>query len=180
MEKQNIYQKINEFRGKVGKVRKDANNPFHKSKYASIESVLETVEDKLLEVGLAHIEIPQETGMKMLLVNVDKPEEQIEGFCPYFMTKQDMQSLGSAQTYARRYLLVSMLGLEQEDDDGNRTLKPKNNGLITEQQHQELRQLIQNKGLDYMTVCSAWNFKNLSELLASNIVQFKDWVNNQQ
>ena len=30
-----------------------------------------------------------------------------------------MQQLGSAITYARRYGLVSMFGLEQEDDDGN-------------------------------------------------------------
>jgi hypothetical protein len=35
------------------------------------------------------------------------------------MTKQDMQQLGSAVTYARRYQLVSLLGLEAEDDDGN-------------------------------------------------------------
>ena len=36
-----------------------------------------------------------------------------------------MQKLGSAITYARRYSLVSIFNLEQEDDDGNATLSQK-------------------------------------------------------
>ena len=36
-----------------------------------------------------------------------------------------MQGLGSAITYARRYSLVSMLGLEAEDDDGNKAVQHK-------------------------------------------------------
>jgi hypothetical protein len=31
----------------------------------------------------------------------------------------DIQSLGAGITYQRRYALVSILGIEQEDDDGN-------------------------------------------------------------
>ena len=35
------------------------------------------------------------------------------------MGKQDMQALGSALTYARRYGLAAMVGVAPEDDDGN-------------------------------------------------------------
>ena len=34
-----------------------------------------------------------------------------------------MQKLGSAITYARRYALISMFGLETEDDDGQSVTK---------------------------------------------------------
>ena len=47
---------------------------------------------------------------------------------------------------------------------------------ITDTQHQELRRLLQDKGLDYMTACKSWNLGSLSELFVSSIVQFKDWV----
>ena len=50
------------------------------------------------------------------------------------------------------------------------------NPLISNEVHQELRQIIQDKKLDYMEVCKAWNFKNLSELQASSIVSFKEWL----
>ena len=36
------------------------------------------------------------------------------------MPKNDMQQLGGAITYAKRYSLVSLFGLSEEDDDGNK------------------------------------------------------------
>ena len=38
---------------------------------------------------------------------------------PLVLNKQDMQGLGSAITYARRYGIMSLLNLPAEDDDGN-------------------------------------------------------------
>ena len=44
-----------------------------------------------------------------------------ESQCPLIVSKEDPQGVGSATTYRfRRYSIVSMLNLEQEDDDGNR------------------------------------------------------------
>ena len=40
------------------------------------------------------------------------------------LDKQNMQGLGSAITYARRYGLLGMANLEAEDDDGNEASKP--------------------------------------------------------
>ena len=37
---------------------------------------------------------------------------------------QDPQKLGSAITYFRRYTLQSLLGLQAEDDDGNKASAP--------------------------------------------------------
>lgn len=43
----------------------------------------------------------------------------IECPVPLIVNKRDMQALGSAMTYARRYGLLSLTGLAPEDDDGN-------------------------------------------------------------
>ena len=47
-----IYKKLNEFKTKVGAIKKDSTNPHFKNKYASIESVLDTIEQPLLDAGL--------------------------------------------------------------------------------------------------------------------------------
>ena len=112
-----IYKKLLEFKASVGAVKKDGNNPYHKSKYATIESVLETLEQPLKEKGLGFVQCPMETGLKTIVFSEDDTNT-IESFIPY-IGATDMQKLGSAITYARRYALVSMFGLEQEDDDGN-------------------------------------------------------------
>ena len=39
-------------------------------------------------------------------------------------SKDDPQGRGSALTYMRRYMLASILGLNAEDDDGNKASKP--------------------------------------------------------
>jgi len=112
-----IYNKLNEFSKTVGKVKKNGTNPFHKSKYATLESVMETIENPLNEIGLGYVQIPTESGLKTVIYDLES-KDTIEGFISY-VGASDMQKLGSAITYARRYALVTMFGLEQTDDDGN-------------------------------------------------------------
>jgi hypothetical protein len=57
--------------------------------------------------------------VKTVISEIDG-EDKIECKVPLILSKNDMQGLGSAITYARRYGLVSMLGIIQEDDDGNK------------------------------------------------------------
>lgn len=38
---------------------------------------------------------------------------------PLLLSKEDMQGLGSALTYSRRYGLMAMVGIAPEDDDAN-------------------------------------------------------------
>jgi hypothetical protein len=52
----------------------------------------------------------------------------IEGRTPLLLVSADMQGLGSAISYARRYGYQSILGLVQIDDDARRALKPASPG----------------------------------------------------
>ena len=75
-----------------------------------------------------------------------------------------MQQLGSAITYARRYGLVSMFGLEQEDDDGN--LASGNNQKPTQQAQQEIKEYIskeQATGLNKYAIEQGQDIKKVLE-----------------
>ena len=49
----NLFKSIAQFRHLVSSVKKDADNPFFKSKYADLPSILEVIKDPLNESGLA-------------------------------------------------------------------------------------------------------------------------------
>lgn len=160
----NIYSKIIKFKAIVGAIKKDGLNPHYKNKYATIESVLEAIEQPLKEVGLGFIQCPQETGLKTI-VFCDNGETILESFVPY-IGATDMQKLGSAITYARRYALVSMFGLEQEDDDGNKA-----SGKVVQQVQQktvvknytvnEVRELAKVKKIDEQKICDGYKLEKL-------------------
>lgn len=122
--KTNLYEKLSYVRDRVGFLEKKSSNPFFKNKYADINVVLETLSPVLSDAGIVFVQTPNVlgTGANVLttrITNCDNPEEFIEGHLPLVVSKNDMQQLGSAITYARRYALVSMFGLEALDDDGN-------------------------------------------------------------
>lgn len=119
-----IEQKLLQFQSEVDAVKKDAKNPFFKSNYVDINGVLKAIQPTLTKCGISYSQLPDilEDGTDVLVTMIydsDKPESYIKSVSRLIMTKKDMQQYGSAQTYARRYSLISMLGLEAEDDDGN-------------------------------------------------------------
>ena len=117
----------------IVKLQKGAKNPFFKSKYVELNQVLEVVKPVLHENNFILLQLPQhvkETGkntLKTILLHSSGKEivSEIELVC---VDRNDPQKLGGAITYMRRYSIISMLGLEQEDDDGNsasnKTTKP--------------------------------------------------------
>jgi hypothetical protein len=123
----NIAKSLAKFHELMGNVAKDANNPFFKSKYAPLESILPAIKEPLAKAGLVFTQAPHnltEQGIIMpslvtILLDVESGEK-IESEVPLILAKQDPQGVGSAITYMRRYALVAMLGLNcDEDDDGN-------------------------------------------------------------
>lgn len=103
-------------------IRKEDSNPFFKSKYAGLPSVLEAVLPILNENGLVLSQSPITDGDRIGVETTiyHTSGEYITSKFTMNLAKNDPQGAGSAITYARRYALVSMLGLNvDEDDDGN-------------------------------------------------------------
>ena len=108
------------FHLKVGKIKKDSNNPFFKSKYASLSNILEEIQIPLEESGLSFVQFPDgENGLTTLLMH--ESGEYIQSCYDMRPVKDDPQGRGSAITYQRRYALAAILGLNIDDDDDANT-----------------------------------------------------------
>lgn len=159
-----IFKKLNDFKKKVGVVRKDSTNPHFKNKYATIESVLETIENPLSECGLGFYQSVKDMTLETVVYDFETGETLVS-VVPLIMTKQDMQQLGSAITYARRYGLVSMFGLEQEDDDGNLAARPvqKQTPPVKNYTLDEVRSLAKIKEIDESKICTGYKISSLED-----------------
>lgn len=102
--------------------KKDAKNPFFKSKYATLNSVYEAVAPALLSNGFTLIQPIIGDSVETTLIHASG--QFITSSCPIVCAKaNDPQAMGSAITYARRYSLASLLGvMTDEDDDGEKAM----------------------------------------------------------
>jgi hypothetical protein len=107
----------------MGRAAKSANNPHFKSKYADLASVMDACMPALNANGIAVTQpVKREDGEIVLytvLHHADSNQTLDDGGLPLIVNKRDMQGLGSALTYARRYSLMAMTAIAAEDDDGN-------------------------------------------------------------
>jgi hypothetical protein len=125
-----MYNKLLEIQKEIGAIKKDATNPFYKSKYFDINSLLEQVKPILNKHGIVLLQgltnVNGNLALETVLLDSDADKgdlEKIRFVCPLPETA-DAQKAGSAITYFRRYALQSLLALEAEDDDGNSAKPP--------------------------------------------------------
>ncbi len=107
---------------------KDSANPFFKSKYANLCSIVKSCQEPLSKNGLSYCQSTQrEDGMWVLLTKLMHSSGQwVSSVTPIITTKSDIQSFGSAVTYARRYALAALAGVTtDEDDDGESAMSRK-------------------------------------------------------
>lgn len=117
---QELTKAMVKFHMEVGKIKKDADNPFFKSKYASLSNILDVVTPVLVQCDLNVFQMPVGDGQLRTVLS-HTSGECIESTFDMKIVKNDPQSMGSAITYARRYALGSILNLNiDEDDDGNK------------------------------------------------------------
>ena len=102
----------------VGKLSKTETNPFFKSKYFDINSLIEQVDPLLEKNGLLLLQPIINNEVKSIIYHCES-ELSVESSIQLTQFN-DPQKLGSAITYYRRYTLQSLLGLQAEDDDANK------------------------------------------------------------
>ena len=104
---------------------KDSANPFFKSKYADLSSVVEAIRPAFGQCGLSYvqrIEPSDRDEVRVETILMHASGEWLScGVLNLPVSKADAQGYGSALTYARRYSLAAACGVapENEDDDGN-------------------------------------------------------------
>jgi hypothetical protein len=96
-------------------------NPHFRSKYADLAGIRDTVVPVLATNGIAVVQTiePTDTSAVVITRLVHLSGQWVESCCPV-LGAGDMQKMGSAITYARRYSLSAICGIAaDEDDDAN-------------------------------------------------------------
>ena len=117
-------KRILEVQKQIGSLSKNAKNPFFKSQYLDLNTLLNEVKPLLEEKGLILMQPIQGVSVYSIIYDAETGEDLVSSFILIPENITDPQKLGSAITYFRRYTLKSLLAIAEEDDDGNRAAKP--------------------------------------------------------
>ncbi|MHC9537736.1 ERF family protein [Dellaglioa sp. BT-FLS60] len=121
----NISKNMAKFRTQLVQPKKDAENPYLKNGYVTLEGVIATIDKGMEGTGLSFIQeaktgaLGQSVIIKTTLFHESGQYMELESL-EIPSAKKDAQGLGSAITYAKRYALSTIFGITSEaDDDGN-------------------------------------------------------------
>jgi hypothetical protein len=121
---QNLTQGLAKFHAMVGRISKDAKNPFFKSNYASLPHIITEVSEPLEKAGLILSQFPNGDGLTTMLIHAESGEFISATYTLQVVRQNDPQAQGSAISYARRYAITSVLNLAISDDDGEAAMRP--------------------------------------------------------
>lgn len=152
MEKKMIeFSELKEMPKALSKLQGMIKNPVRNKKaynylYADMDTVLECLKIPCSENGFSIVQMPYNSddvlGVETMLIH--DSGEYIKAKFGSRMVKSDPQSVGSQISYYRRYSLLSIFNLGQEDDDGAIISKPNSNSslLATDGQKKFLKSLM--------------------------------------
>lgn len=105
--------------GEITNAAKSADNPFFKSKYADLGSIMDACRAPLSKYGIAYFQPASSIGKTVIVTTLLAFEDEwIEDKLILTAAQDTPQAVGSAITYGRRYALASMVGVAAGDDDG--------------------------------------------------------------
>lgn len=159
----------------------DSTNPFFKSNYADLASIVKASRPFLTKNGLSVAQRirPNEAGQLHLFTRLCHSSGQwMESMMPVIPPKNDIQTIGSYITYLRRYNYASIVGVvaSGEDDDGETAMvTPRkrsnvnhNSNKITKAQLEVLSNELDGHEEILESLLSGFNIGKLADLLSSH------------
>ena len=117
----NLAKALCKAQNEMGGAVKDSKNPFFKSNYADLTSVIKAIKEPFYNNGLSYSQFPVTSeggsGIGVVTVLMHSSGEWLESEFYLPMAKKDAQGGAQCVTYARRYALQSMAGIPSADDD---------------------------------------------------------------
>lgn len=117
-----ILPKLYAVKQELEALNKNATNPHLRNNYADLNSHIESVEPLLSKHRLLLMQPTMNNAgvntVETMIFDIDSGEFIISDMT-LILPKNDMQAVGSAVTYARRYTLGALFAMRAEDDDGN-------------------------------------------------------------
>ena len=171
----NTSESIDEFatamckaQAEMGGAVKGSANPFFKSKFADLGSVMEAIRSPFAAHGLCFVQgTSYEGGCVSVTTRLMHVSGQwVESSLSVPLVKQDPQGVGSAISYAKRYSLQSLCGIPSVDDDGEtahgrQTQAP---AVISAEQAVQVGEAIKSLGMDLPAIRGYYKIKSLTEM----------------
>ena len=154
--------------GQMGGAVKDSANPFFKSSYADLTSVIKAIKQPFADNGLSYTQFPVSNengvGVSTRLMHVSGQWLEMEYTLP--TVKKDPQASGSAITYARRYALQSIAGIPTADDDAESAmLRGDDKKIISDDQIIAIKKLLDETGADSEKFCKWLKVRSVDQIL---------------
>ncbi len=129
-----LMEALAKAQGEFDAATKSAANPYYNSKYADLATIIGAARPALAKHGIAFFhtvgsDLERQTasataylfkGDQFISAALEVPAV---GKAKDGKDRFDAQTIGAAQTYCRRYTAAPLLGIAQEDDDGNMVVR---------------------------------------------------------
>jgi hypothetical protein len=116
-----LKQKIASIQHTVEGLSKEANNPFFKSKYVDLNTIIEALRpleaEQSISITMPLSNVAGRPAIRLVVQDLDS-DDMTEDIIT-LPDISDPQKMGSAITYYRRYMLMSFFNIKAEDDDSN-------------------------------------------------------------
>jgi len=169
----NVFTALTAAQGEMGPLVKGAVNPYFKSRYATLDDVVNAVRPPLNSNGLCfHFET--QAGEMVAVLTHGESETSIRCGVPLLVSKNDIQAFKSAATYAKRIGLESLSGVAPEDDDGNaaaaapiqRPAERQAPARISADQFIALTARMEAAGVPEDKICARYSLRSIEEMPA--------------
>jgi len=175
----NTSESINELaeafskaQGAMVGAHKGSDNPFFKSRYSDLASVMEAIRKPFADNGLSFIQAPAFADGRVSITTriMHSSGQWMESTLDVPVSKLDAQAVGSAISYGKRYALQSMAGVPSIDDDGEAAVNrqaPAPAPTISADQAASLKATIEQLDVDPAKFCRAFDIASVDDLPAA-------------
>ena len=153
----------------MGGAVKDSANPFFKSSYADLTSVIKAIKQPFADNGLSYTQFPvtDENGMGVCTRLMHVSGQWLEDQFILPMVKRDPQAGASSLTYARRISLSAIAGIPTADDDAESAmLRGDDKKIISDDQIIAIKKLLDETGADSEKFCKWLKVRSVDQILA--------------
>src|SRR5699024_2824547 len=169
-----LSKAMSDFQKEVKQPFKDKSNPFFKSKYVPLESVVEAINDIAPKHGLSFTQwaLNNENGTVGIATLLMHTSGEFIEYDPVFIPaeKQTPQGYEALITYLKRYTLSAIFRItSDEDDDGNNSSK---NELASDKQLDMVSTLMRNVSEDKQEQLKYFNSLIANKGLTNKMVQW--------
>jgi len=117
-------KRILEVQKEIGVLSKSSKNPFFKSQYLDLNSLLNEIKPLLESKGLILMQPIKGNEVYSMILDSETGLSLMDSYMSIPSNLTDPQKIGSCITYFRRYTLKSLLSIAETDDDANLASKP--------------------------------------------------------